>query len=447
MNRIGELFRLKIVLPFAEKLIGTRASYWYRQIENMKQWSREDILAWQNAHLQSFVKHAYEHTAYYRSLFDTLGLKPYDIRCIDDLKKLPVVNKMIVNQQHDKFIPDNIQRFNFRSCKTGGTTGEPMLFFCDEDTWGYVNAAKIFAWKTTTYQYGDPFVALGSASLFSQKASLPRRLYDKIRNEVALNSVNLDDARCKEYISIIKKNKIKFLYGYAGSIFVFARYISLHKVDMSQIEAVFTTSETLTDSYRTFIEQVFGCKVMDCYGARDAGMNAYEIERNSYHVGYNCITEIVNEIEPNVGSVLTTNILNYSFPLIRYQFGDEAELASCVDESEYNGQVIRRVLGRTSDVMRLGNGRNLTATGFSMIMKEFDIVAFDVRKTADLEVVLRIQPVVGKYSFEQENRIVKTIKNYIGEDCKLVVEHVESFEPLKNGKRRYFYNESSVSDD
>ena len=127
--------------------------------------------------------------------------------------------------------------------------------------------------------------------------------------------------------------------------------------------------------------------------------------------------------------------------MIRYQFGDEVELETDVDETLYNGQVIRRILGRTSDVMRLGNGHHLTATGFSMIMKEFDVVAFDFKKVGDCELVLRIQPVPQKYTKDQESLIRKTFMRYLGDDCLLNIEYVEKFEPLKNGKRRYFYNE------
>ena len=76
-----------------------------------------------------------------------------------------------------------------------------------------------------------------------------------------------------------------------------------------------------------------------------------------------------------------------------------------------------------------------------MIMKEFDVVAFDFRKVNDLEITLRIQPISEKYTADQEALIRKTFMKYIGEDCLLNIEYVEKFEPLKNGKRRYFYNE------
>jgi phenylacetate-CoA ligase len=313
-----------------------------------------------------------------------------------------------------------------------------MQYYCDENVWGYVTAAKMYYWKKTGYRYGDPVIALGSASLFSQKPSLPRRIYDRLRNEHPLNCVNLTDDICAEYCAYIDAHHIRYIYGYAAAIYMFALYLKEHRIDVKGIRGVFTTSENLTDNYRTAIEEAFHCKVMDCYGARDAGITAYEIHPHCYNIGYNTIVEIENEIDVNMGSVVCTNFLNYSFPLLRYQFGDEAEICPENDVGDYNGQQFKRILGRTSHVLRLENHHKLTATGISMIMKEFDVAAFDIQKTGTNEVLLRIQIIPERFTEEQEALIIKTLKKYLGEDCTLTVERVPEFEPNKNGKRTYF---------
>lgn len=438
MSRLSEILRLNIILPLAERIKGTNASYWYRQISRMQSWTPLQIAEWQNAQLRQFIRHAYDHTVYYRRLFDQLHLTPDDIQCPDDLQKLPVITKAIVNQHYSELIPDNISQFRYRKGKTGGTTGEPMLYLCDENTWGYVTAAKIFYWRLAGWHYGERFAALGSASLFGKKASLVRRIYDLIRNEVPMNSVNLDDALCAQYLERIRRQHIHFIYGYAASIFILAQYALRHHIVLDDIRAVFTTSENLTDDYRDTISHAFNCRVVDCYGARDAGITAYETSYHHYQVGYNAIVELVDRIDPLSGTALTTNFLNYSFPLIRYSFGDELSFAE--SSASYNGQVLSSILGRTADVMRLGNGRNLTATGFSMIMKEFDIVAFDVNQVGDTAVHLRIQPVPDRLNMEQMANIIDTIARYVGEDCELTYELVDQFQPLSNGKRRYFMN-------
>ena len=437
---LNEWVRLQIVLPMAEIVKGTNSYQWRRRIEEMASWGPEQIQAWQEERLHALIVHAYNHTKYYRWIMDERGLKPEDIRTATDLRKLPIITKQIAREHFNEIVPDNLFSFRYREGKTGGTTGEPMFYYCDEDTWGYVTAAKIYYWRTYGYQYGEPFAAMGSASLFAKTPPLVRRIYDMIRNEVPMNTVNLTDELCEKYISIIREKKIRYIYGYAASIYIFTQYIATHGIDLKQIEGVFTTSENLTDEYRTLIEETYECKVRDCYGARDAGITAYETDYHCYEVGYNTIAEIINPIEPNTGTLLSTNLINYTFPLIRYQFGDEVELAPTSEVQNYNGQVIKRIIGRTSDVMRLENGHNMTATGFSMIMKEFDVKAFSFNKTGENEVTLTIERDITKYTKAQEDEINRAIHLYIGVDAKLNIEYVDKFEALRNGKRRYFMN-------
>ena len=437
MSKIKEKILLNIVFPITDKVMGMYITKWYRQICKMQSWPENDVVCWQNEQLQKLVHHAYNHTRYYKRVFDELRLKPSDIKNADDLRQLPIVTREIIRKYYDEFIPDNLSKIKYRKASTGGTTGVPMKYYCDENTWGYVTAAKIYAWKTTGFHYGDKFVALGSASLFSKKPSLLRRLYDGLRNEYALNSVNLTDDLCAKYIDFIKKQRIKYIYGYAASIYILTKYVVEHNIDMTQIKAVFTTSEHLTDDYRKLMEDTYQCRVMDCYGAKDAGITAYEIERGKYHVGYNVITELVDCIDDNTGTVLTTNLLNYSFPLIRYQFGDDVTFTD--ETAGYNGKVISNVVGRTSDVMRLSNGHNLTSTGFSMIIKQFNVKAFEIVQLGDLDVKLSLQVDDNKFTKEQEDEIVKTILKYLGEDCNLLVEYVKEFAPLPNGKRRHYF--------
>jgi phenylacetate-CoA ligase len=326
MRTVAEFVRLNILLPLAEQLKGLRATYWYNQIRKMNTWTKQQVIDWQNQQLRAFVRHAYEHTKYYRELFDSLGLKPIDIQKAEDLQKLPVLTKDTIRTRFSDFVPNNINQLPYREDSTGGTTGNPMKYYVSEDTWGYATAEKMVAWKTTSYKFGDKFVALGSASLFKQKPSLVRRIYDWIRQEIPLNSMSMSDEICQEYIDKMRREKIHYIYGYASSIYLLAKYAYENKVDVSFIKGAFTTSENLTATYRTMIEKTFNCRVMDCYGCRDAGIACYEVRPKKYHVSYNSIIEIVNPIQEGMGTIVSTNILNYAFPLLRYDFGDMVQM-------------------------------------------------------------------------------------------------------------------------
>lgn len=428
-----EFLLLKIILPLADSIKGLYITKWLKKIEEMKKWSPEDVQKWQDANIKDFINHAYYHTSYYKRLFDENGLSPSDINSKEDLKKIPIITKDIIREHYDEIIPDDVGIFRHRFCVTGGTTGDPMHYICDENTWGYVTAAKIYYWKHAGYHYGDKFVALGSASILSLKPSISRRIYDFIRGEIGMNSMGIDDSTCKKYLETIRKRRIKFIYGYASSIFVFAQYINNSEEEIPQIKAIFTTSENLTDHYREVIESAFNCKVMDCYGAKDAGITGYEIGHNQYAVGYNAIVETLED-----GTLLSTNFLNNCFPLIRYDFGDSGKITN--DENCYNGQLISNIYGRKSDVIRLSNGRVLTAPGFTILMPKFDIKAFQIIPKSGDSIILKIQPIPNKFSKEQEDCLLSEMRRYVGSGCNVFIEYVDGFKQLSNGKRTFFIN-------
>lgn len=437
MSKFNEWIRLRVVYPLAEKVKGTNSMIWYHRIQEMNTWSREEICAWQEKQLQRIVNQAYYHTAYWRRIFDERDLKPEDIRTADDLKKLPILTKDDIRAHYDEIVPDNAASFPHRKDKTGGSTGEPMRFLVSEDVWGFVAANKIIAWQTTGYRFGDSFMALGSASIFKKKASLARRVLDLIRNEKAVNSMNLDDTLCQQYIDILNKKQIHYIYGYASAIYLLAKYVLDYQINMSHIRGAFTTSENLTEVYRETIEKAFGCRVMDCYGSRDAGVTAYEVVPGSYHVGYSALLEITDEFESGKGTLIATNLLNMAFPLLRYNYGDAGELD--YEPIEYNGQVLRKIYGRTSDVLRLDNGHVLTSPGFTILMRNFDVKAYDIQKLNGSSVRMQIQVAHG-WSKAQETKLVIEMQRFVGEGCEFILEYIDHFESLKNGKRRYFMN-------
>ena len=51
--------------------------------------SRDEMKKLQLKRLQDVVKRAYENVPYYKKRFDEEGIKPEDIKTLDDIEKLP----------------------------------------------------------------------------------------------------------------------------------------------------------------------------------------------------------------------------------------------------------------------------------------------------------------------------------------------------------------------
>ena len=136
------------------------------------------------------------------------------------------------------------------------------------------------------------------------------------------------------------------------------------KIPVPKLNVVITSSEKLTNEMRNLIGEVFDCKVFDSYsGVEACGLfsefSPGELLDNP-DVG---ITEIVdNDFNPvqegGKGQIISTGLLNFDQPLIRYMIGDLATLKSNNSENiNINMKVIKSVDGRREDIIQGPDGR------------------------------------------------------------------------------------------
>jgi phenylacetate-CoA ligase len=242
----------------------------------------------------------------------------------------------------------------------------------------------------------------------------------------------------RKYVKLIKEKKIKYIYGYASAIYLLAKYVEEQNLDVN-IEACFPTSEILTDLYRETIIRAFKCKIINCYGAHDGGITAFEHNVGCFEVGYNSIV-ILEDRSLKISSALLTDTFNYAMPLINYKLGDELELDDMNNNLNYNGQVIKQVYGRSSDVIILENGRILTGPGFTVLFKDLPVEGYTIAKVGKNAIKCCIKP-TRLYNSEIKKLIEETLKNQVGEGANIIIEKVENFEVSKNGKKTYFMTE------
>jgi len=430
-----------VMAPFSDLLFHTHLGTWYHRLKKMIVWKPEDIISWQNARLKKLVSDAYQYSPYYHGLFESLSLKPEDIRSMDDLSVIPPLTKDIIREHYDDILLRGKKGLHYKHKSTGGSTGNPTRYVKDNDSWGFDNAFNILMWKETGYRYGDRFLALGSSSIFpTSKGSILHDVYYSLKGKIPFNAMNMSEERMDQCIRVIKRYRIHFIYGYASSIYLLARHVEKHHLESEiSIKACFPTSEILTDLYRKTIERVFGCVVSDMYGAHDGGIVAHNIS-GGFKVGYNCIVQTADG--KSSGTALLTDVTSNSFPFIRYQLGDEVTLGEGYNEQYFNGQVLDSVIGRTSDIIKLENGRILTGPGYTVLFSKLNVKAYRIFKSGELEITV----VVVKdpsYSEKDAGLIIDTMHKHAGDDCRIIIEYADEIETRKNGKNLFFLNEKA----
>ncbi len=134
------------LFPLHERLKGHSTLAARRELERTQWLSPTALQTYQNARLHRFIADVYRQVPYYRKLFDARGLGPDDVTCPRDLQRLPLLDKSTIRANTEALKATNatgLARFN-----TGGSSGEPLVFYIGKERVSHDVAAK---WRATRW--------------------------------------------------------------------------------------------------------------------------------------------------------------------------------------------------------------------------------------------------------------------------------------------------------
>lgn len=420
------------------------------------QWqSSSELVQFQQQRLSRILSYAFEHVPYYHKMFKTVGMQPTDIRNISDLNKLPILTKDIIRKNLSDLVPTNIQKNKLIPTATGGSTGEPMKFYIN-DNWNAWNMAAAYRqWSWAGYNVGDKMAYLWSAPQdISSQAMLKTRILNKVHRTIFLDAHKLTEQTIDEYVRILRSFRPKVINAYASAIYVIAQYMEKKGITGIHPKAILTSCETLFPYQREIIEQSFGCQVYDYYSGRDTTFHAGEC---SEHIGYhmaveNAVVEFIKNNEPvapgEIGKMVITDLENYAMPFIRYEIGDLGQVSTERCSCGRMLPLIKEISGRIRDVIVTKDGKYLTGAFISTLFydnkgmtKGIQQYQF-IQKTKD-HAILKI--VKGEdYSEKELAFIIKKINEQCG-DMKIDIEFVDVILPTVSGKYRPILSEVEMN--
>jgi phenylacetate-CoA ligase len=135
---------------------------------------KAQLKALQLERLQAIVERAYTQNAFYRNLYDQAGVRPADIRSLEDIQRLPFLEKKSVRAAYPygmAFAQPGGEGGALQAHATSGTTGKSVPVFAtkkDIEYWADLNAREL--WMTgmrpgdilmNCYGYGLPTGGFG----------------------------------------------------------------------------------------------------------------------------------------------------------------------------------------------------------------------------------------------------------------------------------------------
>lgn len=428
-------------------LLGKKNKFNFRKyldfVDKSQYWSKNQIRDYQNRHLEKIITHAYNNVPYYQKIMNERSLTVADFQEMDDLKKFPIITKETVRQNFNDFLARDYKKYLPMERSTGGTTGLAFSFYNDRKSWALYWATKIRSFKWAGYRLGqDKIAVLAGGSLFPQdRLSLKNRVWRNVLNYYTLPISNLDKEKMYAFYKVMRTKRILYMRGYPSAIFTFAKYLK-HQRFKLDLKAVFTTAEMLFDHQRTLFHEVFNSQVFDTYGCGDGMGGAMECEKHSgFHINVETsILEIIkgskSALANDEGEIVLTSLHDYAMPFIRYAPGDLAIRGSDQCPCGRSLPKLYSIVGRTSDIIELPNGRTINGLSIPFEIWGKKIRQFQIVQSKVDEINVSI---IKKDNFNShdEKQVYEVMRYHCGNGISIKVKYVSMIPLPVSGKTRY----------
>ncbi len=332
-----------------------KRKYFQPEAETMP---REEIKKLQSEKLVKQVKHVYENVPYYRDLMDKKGVKPEDIKGIDDLYKLPFIEKSDLRDCY----PYGMLAVDLKDCvriqSTSGTTGKRVIAYYtqhDVDLWEDCCARALVAVGADKEDVVQVCYGYG---LFTGGAGLHGGSHKLGSLTLPMSSGNTD--RQIQFMTDLNATVLCATPSYAAYLGESLKEAG-YTPETIPLKAGIFGAEPWTEENRRELEKNLGIKAYDIYGLTEIsgpGVSFECAEQKGMHINEDhFVAEIINPEtgEPlpvgEKGELVFTCLDKEAFPLLRYRTRDicvlNAEPCSC-------GRTFLRMskpMGRSDDMM------------------------------------------------------------------------------------------------
>ena len=374
--------------------------YWNKEIECM---DREQLRALQTKKLQATVKKVYENVPFYKKAFDEKGVKPEDIKSVDDVRLLPFTLKQDLRDNYPFGLFAVPQDEICRVHASSGTTGKPTVVGYtkrDIKNWGDL-MARTFTFAGGCQQsviqvaYGYGLFTGGLGAHYGAEA-------------LGAMTIPVSGGNTKRQIMLMQDFGTTLLACTPSYALYLAETMEEMGIDPKSLKltgGVFG-AEPWTEAMRTEIEQRLNLLAIDIYGLSEImgpGVAADCEYKKGLHIAEDFfLAEIIDPdtLEPlpygEKGELVITTIDKDGIPLIRYRTRDITSLS--IDTCDCGRTMARmsKVLGRSDDMLII-RGVNVfpsqiegVLVNIAEVEPHYQIVVDRVDNTDTLEVQVEV---------------------------------------------------------
>ncbi len=407
-------------------------------------WTEDQLRDYQMAALRRLLTHCAEKVPYYKLLFRQLGIDPRQMKEPEDIRSIPLLTKETIKANLDSMITEGVDKTTLRLNSTSGSTGASLYFYSDLKT-RTCQALQLRADEWMGIGLFDPELRIWGARWdVSALAKVVPRMQNAFLRRRVLSGYRLSDEDVAGCLALIRRTRPALLHSYPSILYLLASRWTGEPP--RGLRAIRSAGEKLFDFQREKIEERFGCRVFDFYGARDIPIIAQECSAHQgLHVNVeNVVLEVVDEsgqpLEEGEGDLVLTHLNNSVMPFVRYRIGDRAKITRRRCPCGRGLPLLEEVTGRGFDVITFPNGNRVGGTFWTLLVKSGEgakhVGAFQVVQTDPCSIVVRYS---GESALppSEEDRIRSCVEEYSGPKLRLEFQHVQEISPTSGGKWRF----------
>jgi phenylacetate-CoA ligase len=336
-------------------------------------WPRDKLRAFQNRRFMRLVEIGWKNE-FYRRRWEAAGVKPGDIRSIDDIARLPSYTSDDVKTDQQENPPFGLfhgagrgllKSMPLKVQTSGGTTGKPRATLYGPVDWEMNGLTLARAMYIQGVRPGDVVQIPATCSL----ANLGWCVYKACHDYLGVLPLTTGSG-----IVTSSRRQVEIAFDWGANVWCsFPEYFTqLAKVSRDELGRDIRELRTkslhsflgpdIDNSLRKQLEELWGCDVYDLYGTNEMGGAGFECgHKNGVHVMEDCIFLELEDVETGqpleegeTGNMVVTILHRDLPPVIRYNVRDLARIVS--SETCECGSSFKRMdkfLGRSDDMVKL----------------------------------------------------------------------------------------------
>lgn len=385
----------------------------------------------QGQRLRALVERAYDHVPFYRTKMLEQGVKPEDIRSIEDLVKLPFITKADFREQYPFGMFGVPQKEIVRIHASSGTTGKPTVVGytrADIENWAECAARSLAcggatAEDTVQVAYGYGLFTGGLGMHYGAE-------------KLGAAALPMSAGNTEKQIMLMKDFRVTVLCCTPSYALQIAEVAAAMGVDLMKLPLKSGNfgAEPWTEAMRQRIEEVLPLKALDVYGLSEVagpGVANECLEQHGLHVFEDHFyPEIIDPAaghpvpDGEKGELVFTCLTKEGVPLIRYRTRD---ITMILNEGACpcgrTSRKIARLMGRTDDMLII-RGVNVFPSQVEDVLVRIEgvypqyLIIVDRKGNLD---TIEIQVEVTESLFSDEVRKLEALRDQIHHQIKTML--------------------------